>query len=223
MKKLLTDSSVVVSAADVNLSIFKPPWLTKSGFLRQDELEGQIVISPVVVQIPTKGFQLTVLPNRIQMNFRGPAPGSNPEVERVMGGIVRILPHTPYSGCGLNFNYLVTVAANNYRSWDERLCASEAARKAGALDLDDARFGTYFSFNALGARLKLDAKPTYTIASVCKIDEDWQEGSEVIRLNFNYHFAVADGETSEKPVLSALDKWEEAATHSRSIVARLAD
>jgi hypothetical protein len=157
------------------------------------------------------------------MSFRGPAPGRTADVDRVLGGIVQTLPHTPYSACGLNFNYLATVADDNFQAWDVRLFASEAARRAGATNAAGARFGSYCSFDVLGGRMKLDMKPTRTIRGVREIAEDWQESAEVMRMSFNYHFEVGTSDAPAECVRNALGKWDEAAAHSQATVARLAE
>ena len=218
MRTMLAESDVVVIAHDVNLSIFRPAWFTKYEVFTEAELEGELVISPVVVQVPTAGFKLTVLPNRLQMAFQGPSPGSSDDVDRILGRIVRILPHTPYSACGLNFTYVATCDDDGFRNWDERLFSSEAARRAGAIGLTDARFGTYFSFDALGGRLKLDIKPTKTPEQASALAAGWPEGADVVRANFNYHFELEGAEDPDKAVLESLAAWQVAAAQSRDLL-----
>jgi len=223
MKALLADSNLVVVAHDVNLSIFRPPWLVKQGFMTEEELSGELVISPVVVRLPGKGFDLTVVPNRIQMAFPGPNPGATADIDRVLVGIVKTLPHTPYSACGLNINYIATVEEDRFRPWSEKAFASEAARRAGAAAADDARFGSYFSFDVLGGRLKLDMKPTRTSPGVASVSDDWAENTEVMRLNFNYHFEIAEQDERIAAVLEALGKWDDALEHAKATIDRLAE
>ena len=220
MKTLLANSSVVLSANDVNLSIFRPDWLTKYGCLHEEEIQqDQVVVTPVFVKVPCKTFELTILPMRIQMAFSGPSPGMASEVDRVVGQIVRTLPHTPYSGCGLNFHYLATVEPETFKAWSGRLFASEAAKLAGLLEIENSRFGTYFSVDVLGGTLKADIKPTRTSEDISKISKDWEPDTEVMRWELNYHFEVPSGQDRDKPVLRALGQWDKAREDSQRIMA----
>lgn len=218
MTAILADSNVVVVANDVNMSIFKPPWLANSGILREEELRGEVVVSPVILRVPTSSFELIVVPNRMQLVFRGPACGSIADIERILGGIIRTLPHTPYTGCGLNFNYLATVPQHEFRDWCQRSFSSEAARTMHATSAEDARFGSYFSYNTLGGRAKLDIKPTKTTGDTARFFKGWDEGMEVMRLNFNYHFDAEGATSRSEAVLESLKKWEDASTHCQALV-----
>ena len=188
----------------------------QQGLLREDELGGNVMISPMLVQIPTNQFELAVFPNRLQMSFRGPKPGAKEDLTRVLGGTAKLLPHTPFSACGLNFNYLATVGQDAYAAWSRRLFDCDAARRACANDRDDARYGTYFSFDCLGGRLKVDAKPTRTSDSVKDIAPDWEADVEVVRISLNYHFECKEPPLSMR-VISILEKWQDVALHSYTI------
>ena len=223
MKILLIDSNAVLAANDVNLSIFKPTWLVREGILRQDEVEGNIIVSPVTVQISTPEFQLTVLPNRIQMSFPGPGPGSQSVVDRVASEIARKLPHTPYSGCGLNFNYLLAPEKDaDFGFWCRHSFASSATGQVCENDSSDSRFGSYCSFDALGARLKLDIKPTRTTSDVKQLGEEWEPKMEVMRMNFNYHFNVEEGDKPVDQVIKSLDQWDAVTDHTHTVIDRIA-
>lgn len=107
MNSVHEKSSVVIIAKDVNLSIFKPPWLLKNKVFLERELEGNVIFTPPVVQIATDHFQFTALPDRVQLFLHDENLSSEKDIERVLGTIVKTLPHTPYTAVGLNFNYLI--------------------------------------------------------------------------------------------------------------------
>ena len=91
--------SVVIVANELNLSIFKPVWLCQFDILKPEELSEGILISPAAIQIPGPTFQLVILPNRLQMTFPSSDVDATTEpLNRVLGGILRALPHTPLVG-----------------------------------------------------------------------------------------------------------------------------
>lgn len=221
MKTLLADSSVVVAAHDVNLSIFNPVWLVKNGCLTEQELQEGVVVSPVVVLVPCKPFNLTIMPDRIQMNFPGPDPGGQDTIDRVIGHIVKTLPHTPFVACGLNLTYIITPSAGPFRPWCRQFFSSHATTRVEGTPLDDTFFGAYISFDALGGRLKLDMKPTRSTPDIQKLADDWEVDADVMRLNFNYHFGLDTQPDPLAAALRALAAWKDAVAHSSAIVDRL--
>ena len=67
MNSVLTNSSIVIVAHDVNLSIFKALWLIKADIFRKDQLEGYIIITHGMFQMLAELFELVVLPHRSDM------------------------------------------------------------------------------------------------------------------------------------------------------------
>ncbi len=222
MKASLVKCTLVLTANDINLSIFKPPWLSKTGIFHEQELQGKIVLSPMAVQIPTEGFQLTVLPDRIQMAVSPAHDAARADIDRVLGGIVNTLPHTPYAAVGLNFHFLLAVEEHtSISSYTRRSFASPFANGLCEDKAVNPKFGSYFSFDALGARLKADIKPIRVSGQLPARDDFPKPGDEVVKLDFNYHYDVIDDEARSEAVLSALGRWEEALRMSQQIVAKL--
>ena len=103
----LVETSIVFVANQLNLSIFNPLWFVKQGILREDEFTAETVITPAFVQIPTSGFNLLIIPDRLQMQLLPRTfPIAANEFHRVLGGIIKSLPHTPLKGVGLNFSFM---------------------------------------------------------------------------------------------------------------------
>ena len=216
MNSLFTSATIVVVANDVNISIFKPIWLIKTGILKEEELKGDILFSPVAVQIPTERFIFAIFPNRIQLNFNKPHSDYQSEIIRIIGGVVKTLPHTPYSGIGLNFDCLVAPEdEGTFNIWNRELFVSKFADKIQTEE--DARFGTYFSFNTLEARLKISIKPTKGKNKISEIHESWHDGQEIMKLNFNFHYEVDRENEPLKFILKVLGKWPQALTLAQEI------
>ena len=102
------NASAVVVGHDVNLSIFTPPWLRDQKILSDEELAGDVVITPPMVRIPAPSFELLILPDRVQMRPSDDLDKAQSDILRVLGGIVSTLPHTPFTAIGLNFAYLMS-------------------------------------------------------------------------------------------------------------------
>lgn len=222
MNTVMENSSVVIIAKDFNLSIFKPMWLVKNGIFREDELTGDIVITPPAVQIPTKNFQFMVLPDRIQLAMPRKYPDAQNDIKRILGGIVMTLPHTPYTAIGFNFHYLVaTESEESFGSWERTLFASTFINKLPEAEDHKARFGSYLSFDILGSRLRIDIKPTNAGNNVELLCKTWRLGQELTRIHFNFQTDVVNAPTPSESVLEKLNKWTEAFTLSQELRDRI--
>ncbi|MCG8402080.1 MAG: hypothetical protein MJA84_10835, partial [Firmicutes bacterium] len=154
--------NVVLVAHDVNLSIFKTSWLAHHELILEDEIGPELIVSPSLVQIPTKEFTLLVLPDRIQLTIETGISGDSAlqHLLRILGGISSLLPHTPFTAMGFNFhNFLVPDIEEDLSEWTVkrfRSPATSAADKYGATEL---RCGSYFSFDHLEMRVRVDSRP----------------------------------------------------------------
>jgi len=224
MQSVFTDSGIVIVANDINLSIFKPPWLTKVGIFKPEELQENIVITPPFVQIKTEDFEVTILANRIQMTIRQKYPKTEEDISRILGGIVETLPHTPYTAVGLNFNYLLAPDdLSSFYLWNRKLFASDLSNQIVSTDEKTARFGSYFSYDVLGTRLKIDIKPAKAEPIIKNLCENWEPGQDLLKIHFNFYSAVSESEKPEDSVIEALGKWAKALSISKETVGQISN
>jgi len=224
MKSVFTDSSIVIVANDLNLSIFKPLWLVKNKILLEEEIQGDMVFSPVTVQIPTDRFIFSVLPNRVQMSIPRHINNAYPDIKRVLEGVINTLPHTPYTAVGLNFHYMIDCEnQTKFYTWDKKLFASELAKKVVPADNGNARFGSYFSFDVLEARLKINITPTKANENIKELCESWQKDQELIKVDFNLHHSVQDDSATVNTVINTLEKWNEILSLTQEITKMISD
>lgn len=217
----LTHSSAVLIAHDVNISIFKPWWLMKAGILREEELEGNVVVTPITVQISAPAFEMAVFPNRIQMTFKHEGVGDRKDITRVLGGIVKTLPHTPYSAVGLNFHYLATTnGRQSFDLWSKKVFASPFAKLVASGEDRGARFGSYVSVDVLGARLKLDVKPITLAEGPTVSGIRGEPGQEFAKVDFNFHLDLQEG-TEPDQIVRVLNRWTRALSFSKKVVRSL--
>lgn len=211
--------SVVIAANELNLSIFKPVWLCQFDILRPDELTESSLISAAAIQIPSPTFQLVILPNRLQMTF----PSSDVDatigpLNRVLGGILRALPHTPLVGLGMNFDFFVTPpVGDSYEKWNAESFATKAALGISCVADARPRFGSYFSMQVEGMRLKVDAKPVRGAVASPQVVKALEAASEWMHFGFNYHQDL-DQNAPTKHALELLPKWSTVVRHAQSVV-----
>lgn len=215
---VLGGMSVVIIANELNLSIFKPVWLCQFSILKPEELSAGAVISPAAIQIPGPTFQLVILPNRLQMTFTPSDVGATLEpLNRVLGGILRTLPHTPLIGLGMNLDFFVTpIPVNNFEKWNTENFASRVANVVCGAGIQP-RFGSYSSMQVEGMRLKLDAKPVRAVAAPSQIVKALETAPEWMHFGFNYHQDL-NQDAPSKHALELLSKWSTVYSHARSIV-----
>ena len=218
MKTVLAQSTVVVVAHDVNLSIFRPVWLGQNDILTEEELAGEVVVTPVAINVPAGAFNLMIVPNRVQISFSDASANVREVLDRIVGGIVRTLPHTPYSGCGMNFHHFVANTEGDFGDWCRSNFASTVSNRMMPVSAEDPRCGTYVSLDVLGGRLKLDMKPV-KIPEGSVAADGWEDQREAMKFSFNYDFSVADSEKPNETLLEVLSRWDDALAHSHTIVA----
>ncbi len=222
MKSVMDNSSVVITAQDVNISIFKPWWLLKEGIFNESEVAGEVVVTPVTVQIRTEHYEFAVLPNRVQMTCPRNYPDAQKNIDRILGGVARTLPHTPYSAVGLNFHYLAR-PEGTYGTWNRRWFTGEFTGSVCSKDDIAARFGSYFSMDTLGTRLKVNITPVTAGQGIEKFCDDWGIGEELLKFDFNFHVDVVSGNAAAECVVETVSKWTKALEKSKEIVDMLSD
>ncbi len=216
----LVSATAVVVANHFNLSIFQPMWFLRNGVLREEELTQNVLISPGVVAIPTSDFFLTLLPERLQMQILQRAyPNATAELLRVIGGIVRLLPHTPYAAIGFNFD--VTVSPPDGRpfgEWNrEGFLVPRMANVAGAASAN-ARFGGYASYDLNGGRLKINIVPVKLPQPGLGTNE--QGVGEHMHATFNYHTDVPQPPEPDF-VVGRLEIWESVFDEVRNVLTNI--
>jgi len=207
LRSTLVNASAVLLASDFNISIFKPLWLTSNDILQEDDFGEGTLISPAAIQVPSRSFDLLIMPNRLQMVLKRPTQESQAELLRVIGGVAKTLPHVPYTGIGLNFGYLVPAPdGTDFFAWSTaKFSASWASLVVSPHDTA-ARFGSYLSYDFMAMRLKIDIKPTRQ-----------QESSDLMLAEFNYHLDLKQPGATDQ-VLEALQKWRAAIKHTFEVV-----
>lgn len=206
----LTMRSVIIVGHDVNISIFKPPWLIKHNIFSEDELSaGDVVFSQSLVQVPAGSFDFLAIPDRIQMRLSPECTDVPSKLLCVLGGLVTTLPHTPLSAIGFNFEYVVLPKNDSeYLDWNCAEFQTSFARKI--CDSKTAvRFGSYCAFDALDMRIQVDIKPGR--ARTSGHDEPPNDSSrpEAMIGKINFH---KDLEAPLRPneVLESLGRWADA-------------
>jgi hypothetical protein len=189
----------IVIAHQVNPSIFNPNWLIGQNIIQKGQIRENGIVTPQLVHLRTDEFELLVLPERIQLTPFGDMDKHAGVVLRVIGGIVTILEHTPYTAAGMNFIYSVDYPAEDYASRTRELLVKDNPLSL-AFASKDARFGAYYSMDHAGldCRLRLDVKPVRRPG-----------GEELLNLSFNLQKEVPK-ESPIQPILDFLGKWDDA-------------
>jgi hypothetical protein len=213
----ILNTAAVLVANQLNLSIFKPFWMAKMGILREDEFTDGTLVSPAVIAIPTESFELTILPNRVQMRFSPHALNSaQTELSRIAGGIAVALPHTPFTAVGLNFEYFIsTPPSTDFATWNRHCFAAPCLSDLPVIREETARFGSYFSYDILESRLKIDLKPVKQESFPTLPPQP--SGSEGIHVAFNYHIDLVQPSSTDE-IIAILARWDASFNHSVEVI-----
>ena len=205
----LVNENVVILANQFNLSIMNQHWLIENCIITQDDLQDGYTFTPVFAIAKTKFFQLTIVPERLQIGLN---PKTEKKIELIkskVGTIVDKLPHTPFTALGFNFDYFLTTEDNSVEKYTRSLFFKPDSPLSSQFDEDNAKFGGYFSKDVSGFRLKLDIKPVSIKSEDKTIDK--------IKLAFNFHLDLV-GNDKPKTILKYLAKWDSMAGITKDIV-----
>lgn len=200
--------NVVVTANNFNITLVTQLWLVDHGIVLRDEFIGPQVFTPALVQVTTPQFQFLAIQNQIQFTLTGEEEQKQQLIDDRLGQFVSLLPHTPFTALGINFIWHfkpsedTTVAAIG-----RRLFFRNDTPFAKAFDSPDAKFGAYYSKDALGFRLKLSTAPV-------DMRRDDRPTEEVIQFSFNYHLESKNA----AEIREALKRWHDAKQHSMALI-----
>lgn len=198
----------VALAAQVNTALMTQPWLIRNNILTEADLPNT-VMGPGLIQATTPNFELLALADRIQFAAVDPEEKSGDSGEVVFATfekLIRILPHTPVTGLGINFVWLIPLSDRASRE----LFAPQKSFFGRWFTTDDSRFGGYASCAFKGLlRLKLTVRPITLFA----------DKSEHLEAAFNFH---ADVKSSEE-LLENLAFWRDAREYAKKIATDLND
>ena len=210
-------AGIVITAETFNPSIFTETWLAANGILPSESLVGVRTFSPEIAQFQTSDMQVVVLPPKFQMTFgiHGKT-GDFAAPREVAKRVVALLPHTPYRGLGLNFDYFISPTDGRDISVYSRAAFGEGKGKLlEEFAAPDAKFGRHMSKDHGSARLKLEAKPV-------RAGPDMKE---LMHFSFNFDHSLSEisASTRTEKIAGMIDAWEGLREYSARLVALAAE
>lgn len=215
MESQLVNANVVVAARQFNPTIFDQLWLLKNGIALPEDFKGgeSFILTPPFVQFRSSKFVLLVMPEQLQFVPNPISDESGMLVAEKVGAIVRLLPQTPYVAAGLNFVWHLVPEPSDYNGFCKALFFRSNPLFA-SFDTEDARFGGYLSRDVLGARLKLDIKPTKVAVT------PGRQTQEILQFTFNYNVDLGRPNAVEK-IEQTLSRWNDARDYAQQTVSSL--
>ena len=213
MSAELASSNVVVAAHHFNPSILSQIWLVRNDIVGEDQFGRGCLFSDQVTRVESDEFSLLVVLPQMQFVPKVEVEKQQELLVSKAGAIVRALPHTPYSAVGINFVWHVEESDRDLASFTRSLFFDPGKQLYQEFNSEDARFGAYFSMDALGCRMKLDVKP------VREQSED--QAREFIQFAFNFHL---DLPREGSGVVAAIEQhfrtWDQARAKTSEIIER---
>ena len=203
----LVSSSAIIAARNVNPSIFRDHWLIINEFVHPTEMGPGCVFTDAFANIVSRHFNLTVTPEQIQLT---PKPVESPSSVALLGQMVRELPHTPYTGMGLNFVWHVRGEDEALLGLQRSLFKCQSRFHSHFAD-ENCHFGAYASKDFGDCRLKLDARPLRVHHPPTKTV------FPSIQFAFNFHRDLSNAEAVAE-IEETLTTWTEAYEASYELV-----
>jgi hypothetical protein len=208
MRSQLVASNTVIAAGQFNPSVISQLWLVKHKLIDEGDFESGCVFSDSLVQVMAKSFVLLVIPEQFQFVPRTEAENELRLIQDKVGAIVNRLPHTPFTGVGLNFIWHVDPEPADIQTLSRQMFFRENHDLDKSFDSTDAKFGAYLSRDILGFRLKLDIKPIQIL----------ENKEDRLQFAFNYHLDLAGCESPVSEIEARLHKWEEAKAYASELI-----
>jgi hypothetical protein len=194
-------AGIVLTAQSFNPSIFTESWLTNNKIISPGSFVGVRVFAPEVAQFQTQEAQVLVIPPQMQVAFSIHGVSGECNLQRgIITHTVELLPHTPYRALGLNFDYFVEPAGQDFNTYNRRLLGTGDYQLVQEFSQPDAKFGRYFSKDHGEGRLRLDIKPV----------KGGPSNKDLLQFSFNFHYEVVRIDQSKRAqkLIELISAWD---------------
>lgn len=206
----IVSKNVVVSANKLNLSLINRSWLNEHKILRENEIQGPGIVTPVFQKYDTADLEMLLLEERLQVVLKDgekqqwDPSGEQTTILQTVGRFVMTLPHTPFTGVGLNIAWNLPAKPDGIHQMSMDLFFNTEGPLAREFSSPDSHYGAYLSKNWQEFRLKLTALPV----------RETNSGEEFIQLSFNFHKDVA----AVSDIKTALLRWNDTCLYTQKIM-----
>jgi hypothetical protein len=202
-------SPAVIAAEQFNPSIIKQLWLVRNHVMEEMDFEEGCIFTDEIVQVRSPQFRMLVVPPQLQFVATVPAEEQQEVIVQKLGTIVQQLPHTPFKGLGLNFNWHLEPRERDVPGFTRLLFYREDQPLFQNFAVPGSQFGAYLSKDFHGFRLKLDIKPLI-------LQRPGEEPETRVQFAFNFHLDLRENAAAE--IVAHLEMWNEARREAERIV-----
>ena len=196
--------NIVVVARNFNPTIFSQLWLVNQAIFSEKELAENYIFTPIAVNLNTPDFAFLAVPDKIQLSFPSDKVDFKALSNRIFGGIIKKLPHTPYQAIGFNLSWILFPQnPDKFVEISRKIFVSPSNPIARHFTSTGSRFGTYLSKDVPMGRLRLDIKP------VSATPPPSGEQKEGLHLTFNFTLDLKEG-GKDLQILRFFDQWDAA-------------
>lgn len=192
----------------------EPIWLALNGHLPESGEVESLNITKELIHLQTKLYHLLILQGRLQFTILQPwAPEAPALVESIAQVCINALPQTKWIAIGFNFGAFIPPTAEiSFAKWNRDKLCDFSLENLPFLSQDDARFGRYFSFDAFGFRVRVQAMPQrVTLQTTGELPLGFvnplPDNSEALGLTLNFNRNITDRAELAEPFRA----WEASA------------
>lgn len=208
MNWTLEGAVAVVVAHRFNLTAANQYWLVKERIVPEGDFQEGTIFTDAVVQIRTTRFHMLLLPEQLQFVPNVAVEDEQELMNKTLGGLVSKLPHVPYKGMGLNFNWHLTPPDGDTNRLTRELFYVADRPLFRAFSDDNARYGGYLSRDFEGFRMKLDVKPVVFPG----------ENGPEHRVQFAFNFHRDFGPEPAAEIVARLARWDDLRAETERVI-----
>jgi hypothetical protein len=194
----LRNCNIVVVANNLNPSIFSQLWLVKNKIFNESDFLPNSFFTQNAVSVNTENIQLLVVPERVQFTFNKTADNES-LINNVLRKIINLLPQTPYTAVGFNFEIILEPRDfNEYPKIIRNIFVSDNNPLAKFFNTENSRFGMVMTKENNETQITLNIKPVVkTLGS---------EKKEALKFTFNFNKNLSP-ENAVETINLMLDDW----------------
>lgn len=186
----------------------------KNEIINGEEIDGQPLFLPELVQLIIPNFQIIINHQQIIIN-EIKSNNDSDEIAKILIKIVESSSTVIITGSGLNFNWFISESneGKTVAELSKELCFNNNNKIQTSFFNDgDAKFGFYSSMDMMNTRLKLDAKPI-NYREIGKLEE-----GIALKFEFNFHKDYKERDKSKTELVELLQKYADYKNKAKEII-----
>lgn len=201
--------NIVALAKYLRPAMFNERWLVTNGIIHSgDSIVGDHAVTEGITNLKTLGFDLTVMPGRMQLVLREASTHTHAELAEIANNLLSKIPDPEFTNIGLNHIWRVEPEADE--GWDVAKFSREKLAPVGNL----RTIGNNKTLWSATANLDWEEFQLRVIASPFRLSLEDFTPDRKVSFDCNFNLTIKDAGDAVSTVLAAVSRFQDAGEHS---------